>query len=128
MLGKNRGQVDVFDHMILEKLIPKDYLLVKIDPIVVFLFVYDKAKDKYGTMDRGSNDPIIMLKILLPEYLYKLSDVEVVNRIKTDIAFHWFLKLSIDDPVPDDTTISHFRIKRRGMEHYDKFFNEIAKQ
>ncbi len=105
MLGKNSGQIDVIDHMIFEKLIPKDHILVKIDKIVDFSFVYGKIKDKYSAIGRGSKDPIMMLKILLLEYLYRLSDVEVVNRIKTDVAFRWFLGLSIDDSVPDDTTI-----------------------
>lgn len=128
MLGKNTGQIDVFDHMIFEKLIPKDHILVKIDKIVDFSFVYEKVKDKYSTIGRGSKDPIMMLKILVLEYLYRLSDVEVVNRIKTDIAFRWFLGLSIDNSVPDDTTISHFRVKRLGEEHFEEFFNEIVKQ
>jgi len=105
MLGKNSGQIDVIDHMIFEKLIPKDHILVKIDKIVDFSFVYGKIKDKYSAIGRGSKDPIMMLKILLLEYLYRLSDVEVVNPIKTDVAFRWFLGLSIDDSVPDDTNI-----------------------
>lgn len=128
MLGKNSGQVDMLDHLIFEKLIPKNHLLVKIDSTVDFSFVYDKVKDKYIPIGRGSKDPIMMIKILLLEYLYRLSDVEVVNRIKTDVAFRWFLKLSIDDSVPDDTTISHFRIKRLGVQDYEDFFNEIVMQ
>lgn len=114
--------------MIFEKLIPKDHLLVKIDSIVDFSFVYDKFQDKYSSLGRGYKDPIMMLKILVLEYLYRLSDVEVVNRTKTDVAFRWFLKLSIDDSVPDDTTISHFRVKRLGENHFEQFFNEIVKQ
>jgi len=83
MLRKNSEQIDVFNHMIFERLIPKDHLLVKIDSTVDFSFVYDKIKDKYSKIGRGSKDPIMMLKILLLEYLYRLSDVEVVKRIKT---------------------------------------------
>lgn len=128
MLGKNTGQIDVFDHMIFERLIPKDHILIKIDKIVDFSFVYEKIKDKYSAVGRGSKDPIMMLKILLLEFLYRLSDVEVVNRIKTDVAFRWFLGLSIDDSVPDDTTISHFRVKRLGELDYEEFSNEIVKQ
>ncbi|MEA4962366.1 hypothetical protein [Lutispora sp.] len=63
MLGKNSGQIDIFNNIIFERLIPKDHLLVKIDSIIDFSFVYDKA-------------PLMMLKILLLEYLYNLSDVE----------------------------------------------------
>ena len=54
MLGKNSGQVDMLDHLIFEKLIPKNHLLVKIDSTVDFSFVYDKVKDKYSPIGRGS--------------------------------------------------------------------------
>ena len=47
MLGKNSDQVDMFDFMIFEKLIPKD--------------------------------PVMMVKILLLEYLYRLSDVGLLS-------------------------------------------------
>lgn len=128
MLGRNSEQIDVFDHMLFEKLIPKDHLLVKIDSIVDFSFVYEKVQGKYSSLGRESKDPVMMLKILVLEFLYKLSDVEVVDKIQTDIAFRWFLRLSIDDSVPDDTTISHFRVKRLGAEDFEEFFNEIVKQ
>lgn len=127
MLKKNSGQIDMFNHMIFEKLVPKNHLLVKIDSIIDFSFVYEKVKDKYSSVGRGSKDPVMMVKIFLLEYLYNLSDVEVVNRINTDIAFRWFLGLSIDDEVPDDTTVSHFRVKRLREEDFEDFFNEIVK-
>jgi len=128
MMKKNNGQIDVFDHMIFDKLMPKDHLLIKIDSILDFSFVYDKVKDAYSNLGRGSKDPVMMIKILLLEYLYNLSDVAVSTRIKTDIAFRWFLGLSIDDSAVDDTTISHFRVNRLTEEHFDDFFNEIVKK
>jgi transposase len=127
MLKKADGQIDIFNHMIFEKMIPKNHLLVKIDSIIDFSFVYEKVKDKYSDMGRGAKDPVMMVKILLLEYLYRLSDVEVADRINTDVAFRWFLGLGIDDTVPDDTTISYFRVKRLGEEDFDAFFTEIVK-
>ena len=49
-----------------------------------------------------------MERVLL-EYLYKLSDVQVVKRIQTDVAFRWFLGLTLYDKVPADSTIRFFR-------------------
>ena len=43
------------------------------------------------------------------------------------MAFRWFLGLNIDDEVPDDTTISYFRIKRMSEDNFESFFNEIVK-
>ncbi|MCR3923592.1 MAG: transposase, partial [Firmicutes bacterium] len=128
MLGKNNGQIDVFNHMIFERIIPKDHLLVKINSIIDFSFVYNMVKDRYSDLGRESKDPVMMLKICLLEFLYILSDVQVVKRIQTDIAFRWFLGLSLDDAVPDDTTISHFRSHRLGAEYFDEFFNEIVRK
>ena len=128
MLKKNSGQIDIFNHMIYERLIPKNHLLVKIDSILDFSFIYEKLEDRYSNTGRGSKDPIMMTKLLLLEYIYNLSDVEVRERIFTDIAFRWFLGLGLDDEVPDDTTISHFRIKRLCEEKLDSFFNEIVRE
>jgi transposase len=33
--------------------------------------------------------------------LYCLSDPKAIERIKTDVAFRWFLGLKLDDSVPD---------------------------
>lgn len=128
MLGKNSRQIDVFNNMIFQSLVPKDHLLVKIDSIIDFSFVYDKVKDKYSPLGRGSKDPLMMLKILLLEYLYNLSDVQVKKRIQTDIAFRWFLGLNLDDEVPDDTTISYFRAVRLKEEDFEEFFNEVVEK
>ena len=128
MIGKNSPQIDVFTQMMYDKLIPKDHLLVKIDSIIDFSFVYDKVKGNYSEgQGRSSKDPAMMVKIILLEYLYNLSDVEVAKRAATDVVFRWFLGLSLDDKVPDDTTISHFRVKRLGKEKFEEFFNEIVR-
>lgn len=128
MLGKNNPQIDVFTHMIFDRLIPKDHLLVLINSIIDFSFVYDMVKDKYSDIGRKSEDPVMMLKICLLQFLYNLSDSKVVKRIQTDIAFRWFLGLSLDDDVPDDTTICYFRTNRMGEENFDEFFNEIVRK
>ncbi len=128
MLGKIKAQFDIFDIIIFDKLIPKNHLLVEIDEVVDFSFIYEQLKNHYSPIGRESKDPVMMFKILILEYLYNLSDVKAVERIKTDVAFRWFLGLKLDDTVPDDTTISYFRINHVGEEKFEEFFNEIVKQ
>lgn len=128
MLGKQSWQIDIFSSMIFEKLIPKDHLLLKINELVDFSFVYEIVKDYYSEVGRESIDPVIMFKLCLMEYLYKLSDPEIVKRTQTDMAYRWFLGLSLDDKVPDDTTISYFRSKRLGDKPFEEFFNAIVKK
>lgn len=128
MLGKKDGQIDIFNNMIYEELIPKDHLLVKIDALIDFSFVYDLVQDNYSDIGRKSEDPVVLYKLNLLEYLYKLSDPAVASRAQTDIAFRWFLGLNLDDKVPDDTTISYFRIHRLGEDKIEEIFNEIVKK
>jgi len=128
MMHKNNGQIDVFNYMIFDKLIPKDHLLVKINSILDFSFIYGNLKDLYSKIGRNSIDPVIMFKMLLLEYIYVLSDVKVEERTKTDIVFRWFLGLTLDDSVPDATSLSYFRKRRLNDDYFDKIFNEIIFQ
>lgn len=128
MMGIDNKQIDMFDYMIFERLIPPNHLLVKINSIIDFTFVYDIVRDFYSSIGRASKDPVLMFKIELLEYLYDLSDVKLKERAQTDIAFRWFLGLGIDDSVPDDTTISHFRCNRLNETVFEEFFNEIVKK
>ena len=108
MLKRKYGQIDIFNQMMFDSLVPKDHLLVKIDSIIDFSFAYDIVKDEYSDKGRGSCNPVIMTKLCLFEFLYTLSDRKVRERAQTDIAFRWFLGLNLDDLLPDDTTISLF--------------------
>jgi transposase len=129
MIGKNSGQIDIFNSMIYEKLIPKDHLLVKIDSVIDFSFVYDITKDSYNAkIGRKSDDAVVLFKLMLLEYLYKLSDGDVEKRATTDVAFRWFLGLTLDDEIPDSTTISYFRIHRLGTKGSESVFNDIVRK
>ena len=65
MIGIKNSQIDRFDFMIFEKLIPQKHLLVKIDSIIDFSFVYDLVKAFYSSIGRKSEDPVMMFKTLL---------------------------------------------------------------
>lgn len=128
MLGKKSGQIDIFNNMIYEKLIPEDHLLVRIDSLIDFSFVYDIVKGKYSNKGRRSEDPVVLFKLNLLEYLYKLSDPAMISRAQTDVAIRWFLGLNLDDELPDDSLISYFRIHRMGEKGFEEVFNEIVKK
>lgn len=128
MMKKNDKQLNFFDKIIFDQLIPKDHLLVKIDEAFDFSFLYDCLKLKYKDCGRGSKDPVMMIKALLLEFIYGLSDVEVSKRIQTDIAFRWFLGLTMNDTGPDDTTLSHFRTQRLDDTDFEELFNQVVGQ
>jgi len=129
MLSKKNNQLTMWDMEIFKKLIPSDHLLVKIDNMIDFNFVYEIVNGNYktGVKGRKSYDPVILFKLCLLEYIYCLSDVKVIERARTDVAFRWFLWLSLEDNLPDDSTISYFRIHRLGAKNIESVFNEIIR-
>ena len=54
-----------------------------------------------------------MFRILFLEYYYNLSDVEVVKQLQVNILFRRFVRLSLEDSVPDDSSLSVFRSRLR---------------
>ena len=128
MFGKNNGQIDVFTNMIYEKLIPRDHLLVKIDSIIDFSFVYELVKDTYSDAGRKSCDAVVLFKLCLLEFIYNTSDVQIVKKAQTDVVFRWFLGLNLDDVIPDDTTICYFRKHRLGSCGLELIFNNIVEK
>ncbi len=82
MLGKNSGQLHLHDTMVYEQLIPKNHILIKIAQVFDFQYVYSLVTKSYSNIGRKSKDLEMMLKILLLEYLLKLSDPEVKKKFK----------------------------------------------
>lgn len=67
----------------------------------------------YKANGRKGNDPVVLLKLLLLQHLYGLSDVRVCAEASDRISFRRFLDLGPGDTVPDDTTLTRFRERIR---------------
>ena len=76
-------------------LIPKDNLLRKMDELVDFSFVYEELNESYcHNNGRTAVDPVRMFKYLLLKSIFDLSDVDLVERSKTDLSFKFFLHMA----------------------------------
>jgi IS5 family transposase len=73
-------------------------------------------------------DPVLMIKLLLLERLYQLSDVRVVEEAADRLSFREFLGLKASDGVPDDTTLVVFRNRLRKLGLLDDLMAAIAAQ
>ena len=74
----------------------------RIGPILSSLFENDIEKG-----GRLNYDPVLMVKILLLQQWYNLSDPQVEREIRDRISFLNFL--GNPDKLPDQNTIWHFR-------------------
>ena len=126
MIKHNRSQFDFFTQEVYNKLVPEDHQLVKIDQLVDFESIFKEMSLIYSDIGRGSKDPVMMVKIMLLEYIYRYSDVQMEKAIQTDIAIRWFLRLNLDEKGPDASTISYFRVNRMTEKDTELFFNKVV--
>lgn len=78
-------------------------------------------------MGRPAIDPVRMLKVLFLRFHYKLSDRQVMERTKTDMAFRCFLGFPLDYGVPNHTGGTYFR-QRIGIDRFAQIFQELIAQ
>lgn len=96
-----------------ELVIPTEHKLRKIKNLVDFSFVYEELKCNYCPDNgRGAIDPIRMFKYLFLKSLYDLSDVDLVERSRTDLAFKYFLDMTPEEAVIDPSSLTKFRKQR----------------
>ena len=97
--------------------------------MVDFSFTGQILKDRYNpNIGRPAADPEFMLRLCLLQYIYDDSDRQVVENARLNLAYKYFLGLSVDAEVPDYTTISYFRTQRLGEEKFRTVLEQIVRQ
>jgi transposase, IS5 family len=77
---------------------------------------------------RPSYPPLSMVKVLLLQQWYGLSDVRLEEALSDTLSYRRFARLSFDDGTPDHSTISRFRSLLREKKLDQALFDEIARQ
>lgn len=131
MLTKNENTQTKIEFVNIENLVPENHLLRKIDKNINFSFIYNLVEDKYCKDNgRPSIDPVILFKMIFIGYLYGIrSERRLVEEIKYNVAYRWFLGFGLTDKIPNSCTISQNRRRRfRGTDIYEQIFENILKQ
>ncbi len=90
--------------------VPKTHFLRQLTELCDFSFIYDELEKNYRLdFGRKAYSPIMMFKYLLLKDSYKLSDVDVVERSFSDMAFKFFLGLAPEDSVIEPSSLTKFR-------------------
>lgn len=72
--------------------------------------------------------PLVLFKALLLQAWYGLSDSELEYRLGDSLAFGRFAGLSLEDEVPDHTTLCRFRNRLIAGRLLEKLFAELDRQ
>jgi transposase, IS5 family len=68
-----------------------------------------REKPKKSNAGRKPLDVILLFKLMILQQLYNISDEELEYQVNDRLSFMQFLGLSLEDPVPDATTLWLFR-------------------
>lgn len=102
-----------------------DHLLMRMLRAIDLSFITSLVSDCYSDLGRKAYDPICMVKLLILQTLYDLSERDVVEQADTNILFRVFLERSLDDDIPHWTLLGKFR-ERLGEERFTDLFNQVV--
>lgn len=129
MLRHNGGKPTELEFVSVDELVPKDHLLRRIERAVDFSFIRERVACLYcADNGRPAIDPVILFKMLMIGYLFDIrSERQLARDIDVNVAYRWFLGLTLKDKVPDASTLSQNR-RRRFQEStiYQEIFDEIV--
>lgn len=131
MLKTSKGTQAKMEIVMIDELVPADHLLRKINKYIDFSFINEICKPYYcADNGRPAIEPVVMFKMLFIGYLYGIrSERRLVEEVKVNIAYRWFLGYGISDKIPDASVIWQNRIRRfNGTDIPRQIFNEILIQ
>ena len=115
MLGpKQEAQGALFYEFLIEGHVPQDHLLRSIDRFVDLTGVRQHLTPFDSTTGRPSVDPELMIRMLLVGYCLGMrSERRLCEEVCLNLAYRWFCRLDLVDPVPDHSAFSRNRPSQR---------------
>jgi transposase len=111
----------------LDKRVRANNPLRRIKEKVDFEFVRPAVASFYGQDGHESEDPIVIVKLMLLLFLDDVaSERELMRIVGERLDYMWFLEMDLDDEVPDHSVLSKAR-KRWGKEVFQDVFIEVVR-
>jgi transposase len=123
VLDKNQ-----IEFVCLDQLVPVDHLVRKIESAIDFNFIYDYTKDYYSeNTGRPCLDTVTLFKIIILNFLVGKNSIRgILEETKVNMAYRWFLNLSLTGSVPNYSTFSQNYIRRyKDTDVFEKIFNKV---
>ena len=131
MMGERRVmQEALFYGFSLERHVPDDHLLRKIDRFVDLSGLRAHLGPYYSDVGRPSIDPELMMRMLIVGYCFGIrSERRLCEEVHLNLAYRWFCRLGLDGDVPDHSTFSKNRHGRfRESDLFRKLFETVVER
>jgi len=127
MLKNEPKQLSLYS--ILYNKIPENHILKSINNAVDFSFINKILKGSYCKYyGRPAKEPEMMAKLLILQYLYNLSDENVIEDAAVNLAYMWFIGINPEDELPDPSLLAKFRTQRLKETSLDDIIKEVVRQ
>lgn len=127
MLKEKNMQLSIYS--LLYDKIPENHILRLISDAIDFSFInklLEKSYSKY--YGRPAKEPELMLKLLVLQKLYKLSDERVIEDASLNLAYMYFLDINPDEELPHPSLLAKFRVHKLKDVTLDDLLSEVVKQ
>jgi transposase len=116
------------DLQVFEALIPPDHYLRRVKAILDFEKLRPILAECYPSpTGRPAVEPVLLLKLEFLEFHYNLSDRRVITQAQVNVAYRFFLDLSLDSELPHHTLLTYFR-ERLGAAQHQRLFDAVVSQ
>ena len=97
----------------IEEFVPENNLGRKIEETIDWCFIYPLVSSLYSSIGRPSIDPVILFKMIFINYCFGINSMrKTCEEIKVNLAYRWFLGISLEEAVPNYSTWSQNYIRR----------------
>lgn len=114
----------------LDEMVPEDHLVKKVENAIDFEFIHELTKEYYSQdSGRPCLDTVILFKIVLLNFLFGKNSIrKTIEEAKVNVAYKWFLGLSLTESVPNFSTFSqNYRRRYSNTDVFNKIFERIVK-
>lgn len=129
---KSKSKIDSDKNQIeficLDQLVPADHLVRKIENAIDFNFIHDYTKEYYSHINgRPCLDTVTLFKIIILSFLVGKNSIRgILEDTKVNMAYRWFLNLSLTGTVPNYSTFTQNYIRRyKDTDVFEKIFNKV---
>lgn len=83
---RNTNQKENTKNITRDSLVPKDYIIRKIDSALDLSFIYEKVKFLYSNTGTNRIDPVILFKIILIRYIFGIHSMrQTIKEIEVNL-------------------------------------------
>ena len=111
MMGPRQvAQGALFYEFSIDAFVPQDHLLRAMDRFVDLSNIRELLAPFYSETGRPSIDPELIIRMLIVGYTMGIrSERRLCEEVHLNLAYRWFCRLDLIDPVPDHSTFSKNR-------------------